>query len=297
MTIVQALNVQHRSVSYRDAEVLLATVLKVERAYLHTHPDIALNSQEQEAFESFLRRREQNEPVAYITGHKEFFGRMFKIDNRALIPRPETEGLVERALEWAVPYFKEHTAASGTPCPLCILELGTGAGPIGVSLALELVERAIPATLMCTEIDEPALALAEENWRALSEGKATGNIVMSFILADLFEHEKISKRPFNLIIANLPYVETTWQVGTGAQPDVVFFEPDVALFGGQDGLEMYRRFFSEAPKHLEKAGAVMVEYGETQTAVISRLATAAFPDKKMTIHQDYAGLDRILTLV
>jgi release factor glutamine methyltransferase len=295
MTIAQALNVQNRSVSTRDAEVLLSAVLGQDRAYLYAHPEEVLSPQAAQQYESFLRRRETNEPVAYITGFKEFFGRRFAVDSRVLIPRPETEGLVEQALAWC----KEHFAATlseNLPCPVRILELGTGSGAVAVSLGIELARASIPATIVATEIDPGALDVAMENWERLSAGEPTGNLVMKWVGADLFDHEAISKRPFDHIIANLPYVETTWQVERAAQPDVVFFEPDVALFGGEDGLAIYRRFFSEIPVHLSDGGAVMIEYGETQTAAMRQLAQDAFPQKKLSVHQDYAGLDRVLTL-
>jgi release factor glutamine methyltransferase len=295
MTIREALNVQHRSVSSRDAEVLLACAIEKDRTYLHTHSDEALSSADAEKYESFLRRRESNEPVAYITGLKEFYGRPFKADKRALIPRPETEGAVEQALAFATHYFKSHLAETNKPCPVRILELGTGGGPIAVTLALELDKANVPATIIATDIEQDAIDLARENYKLLKEG-SRDLVRLSFVAADLFDHGEITKRPFDLIVANLPYVETTWKVETGAQPDVVFHEPDVALFGGEDGLEIYRRFFNEAPSHLEKDGAVIIEYGDTQTSAITPLAQAAFPDKIVTVHQDYANLDRTLVI-
>jgi release factor glutamine methyltransferase len=295
MTIREALNIQHRTVSLRDAEVLLAATLKYNRTYLHAHPDEALSSTQALHFESSLRRREQNEPVAYITGEKEFYGRTFLADKRALIPRPETEGVVEQAVTWSETFFKTHLAASNKPCPVHILELGTGGGVIAISLALELAARNVPATILATDIAPEAVALAEENWGRL-KGSSSSLIKLSFVTADLFEHPLITDHTFDLIVANLPYVETTWQVETGAQPDVVFFEPDIALFGGQDGLDIYRQFFTEAPSHLVANGAVMIEYGDTQTTAITPLAQAAFPTKKFQVHQDYAQLDRVITL-
>lgn len=297
MTVAEALDVRDRSVSGRDAEVLLGAVLGKDRAWLLSHGDVTLSAAESTLYGEYLARREQNEPVAYITGVKEFFGRPFKADKRALIPRPETEHAVEQALKWAAPAFQTYLKETGKPCPLRILELGTGGGPIAVSLALELAAASIPATIIATDIAPEALALAEENWQTLSQGTDTGNIQLTFVEADLFDHPLVTKRPFDLIIANLPYVETTWDVHTGGQPDVVFFEPDIALFGGKDGLDLYRRFFAEAPAHLLPDGAVIIEYGDTQTAAITPLAAVAFPDKSMTVHQDYAGLDRVITIL
>jgi release factor glutamine methyltransferase len=273
MTIADALDVQQRSVSSRDAEVFLAHVLQSDRVHLHTHPELVLTSEQAEHFETFMARREQNEPVAYIIGEKEFYGRMFTVDKRGLIPRPETEGVVEQAVAWCETFFRTHLAATNKPCPVRILELGTGGGPIAVSLALELAAKNVPATLIATDIAQEALELAEENWDKM-KGESSSLIKMSFITADLFDHPLIREHPFDLIVCNLPYVETTWQVETGAQPDVIFFEPDIALFGGEDGLDIYRNFFKRAPSNLVDDGAVILEYGETQTAVITPLAVA-----------------------
>lgn len=297
MTIADALaSVQHRSVSYRDAEVFLSHILTQPRAYLHAHPEQRLTSEQRAMFEKFLKRREKNEPVAYIIGSKEFYGRPFKTDARALIPRPETEGMIEQALAFLPSYFDAHLKATNLPCPLRILELGTGSGNVAITLALELAALSLPATLIATDISGDALALAQENWQVLSTG-ISRHIVTKFICADLFAHPEISPgRPFDLIAANLPYVEATWAQNPAAQPDVVFHEPDVALFGGEDGLDLYRRFFAEAPKFLSTGGAVMIEHGEAQGADIRALAQAAWPNASITTYKDYADLDRITVI-
>ncbi len=297
MTITQALDVSNRTVSFRDAEVLLAAVLKCSRAHLHTYPEQTLTSAEETQYESFLTRREQNEPVAHITGNKEFYGREFKIDHRALIPRPETEGIVTQAVEWISDHFKTHAHESNLPCPVQVAELGTGCGSIAISVALELAERAIPATIVASEISNEALELAKENWETLSRGVTLGNVVLKLVQADMFDAPELTKRPFDIILANLPYVEDTWKMNPAAQQDVVFYEPDIALFGGSDGLDLYRKFFAESPTHLEKDGAIIIEYGETQTPLILPIISEVFPKKTVTVHKDYAGLDRVISIV
>lgn len=291
-TIAEALNVSDRTVSFRDAEVLLSTVLGKPREFLHSHPETILGTAEAERYETFLQRREQNEPVAYITGVREFYGRPFKSDFRALIPRPETEGLIEQAIPFLRSRFKTFTK----PCPLHLLELGTGTGNISVTLGCELAALGLPATLLAADISEEALSLASENWEALKPENR--HIKFAFLPSDLFGNEAIAAQaPFDLITANLPYVSNEWKMNPAAQPDVVFHEPDVALFGGEDGLDLYRRFFADAPKFLHPQGAVMLEYGEDQTSAMQALAKAAFPNHTITTHQDYAGLDRILTIL
>jgi release factor glutamine methyltransferase len=251
------------------------------REFLHTHPEHILTGEQATTYESFLQRREHNEPVAYIIGTKEFFGRPFLCDKRALIPRPETEILVERALA----LLENH------PEPLTILELGTGAGPIAITLALELEKRGQHATILATDISSEALELAQDNIRHLNAPEIT------LLTADMFDHKAIEdSKPFDMIVANLPYVSTTWQTNPAAQPDVIFFEPDVALFGGEDGLVLYRQFLHDAPKYLVPEGHILFEYGEDQTPLMKQLVQEAFPDKTARVYQDYANLDRLMEL-
>ncbi|CAN5156489.1 peptide chain release factor N(5)-glutamine methyltransferase [soil metagenome] len=295
-TISEALNVSQVPVSFREAEVLLAHVLSCTRERLHTYPEQVLTENQYGEYQNFLERRQRNEPVAYITGVKEFYGRPFKCDPRALIPRPETEGVIDLAIPFLTKRFKDLSAATNKPCPVYVLELGTGAGNIGVTLSLELQKANVPATLIITDVSPEALALAEENYATLNP-KPSPHLVVHFLQADLFAHQKISDKTFSLITANLPYIAPAWRMNPDAQPDVLFHEPDVALFGGdEDGLGLYRSFFAEAPKHLEKGGKVVIEYGEDQTLALKPLAEAAFPGASIVVHQDYAGLDRILEI-
>lgn len=297
LSISQALNVSAIPVSGREAEVLLAHALGVSREYLHAHPEEVLSPAQAATYTQFLKRRQQNEPVAYITGVKEFYGRPFKCDSRALIPRPETEGAIDLAVAFLTTWFKSNARATNKPCPVSVLELGTGCGNIGVTLALELQAASIPATLTITDVSAEALELAEENYNTLNP-KPSPHVVTKFCVADLFDHQSIAGKQFTLITANLPYIAPAWRMNPAAQPDVLFHEPDVALFGGDDdGLGLYRSFFSSAPTYLAPGGSIIVEYGEDQTAALKPLAEKAFPNAKITVHKDYAGLDRILEVV
>ncbi|MBU6389113.1 peptide chain release factor N(5)-glutamine methyltransferase [Patescibacteria group bacterium] len=277
MTVSQALNVADRSISFREAEIFLQHILGASRAWLHGHGDQKLTPEQSSRFEEFCRRREQNEPVAYIIGEKEFYGRRFYCDRRALIPRPETEGLIDIAMQWS----------RNRGRPIKILELGTGSGNIAITLSLEL---SVPAKIVATDISPAALELARKNYQELGHRQP-----IRFICADLFHHSEIKKAaPFDLIIANLPYVPTAWQSDPEAQPEVVFQEPDIALFGGEDGLELYRRFFADAPQYLGANGKIIIEFGEEETQKITAIAQKAFSNAQLTIQPDYAGLDRIL---
>ena len=291
MTIAEALDVSKRSVSFREAEIFLAHVLGRSRAQLHAHPETALTDTEVERYERCLARRETNEPVAYITGSKEFYGRPFICDARALIPRPETEGLIDQALEILPDRFRSHLKATNKPCPVRILELGTGCGNIAATLSLELAQRSVPADIVATDISAEALKLAEEN------GIRLGAQHIQWTQADLFDAAAIREhQPFDLIIANLPYVPATWRTDPRAQPDVVFYEPDISLFGGEDGLDIYRRFFTEIKGYVKPDGHILIEYNEDQTNKILEIIASTLIGANTTVRQDYAGLDRTIRI-
>ena len=294
MTTAQALDVTARSVSHREAEVFLGHVLGIERSSIVAHPEKNLTTQQEEAFLLCLQRRENNEPVAYITGHKEFYGREFATDARALIPRPETEGLIDRALEWLPGHFTSHLAKTNKPCPLAILEIGTGCGNIAITLALELAQRSVPATILATDVSPPALEVARQNGKQLA-ADSLPLVHLSWLEANMFTNSAIFKAaPYDLIIANLPYVPTSWRFDPAAQPEVVFMEPEIALFGGADGLDLYRIFFAQAAQYLATDGRILIEYGEDETGDITPLAFTAFPNRTIETFKDYAGLDRVL---
>jgi release factor glutamine methyltransferase len=296
-SIAQALNVQERTISRRDAEIFLQHALNKPLSYLLAHPEDTLTPLQTEQFEGFVARRELNEPVAYITGNKEFYGRPFLCDKRALIPRPETEGIIDRSMAFLPMLFKSHLSTNNKPCPLHVLELGTGCGNIAVTLGLELQQANVPATIIATDVAAEALELALQNWQELSTSE-TPLIKLDFLQADMFDAAEIrTLAPYDLIVANLPYVPTTWKFDPAAQPEVVFREPDVALFGGEDGLDLYRSFFEEVAQYLKDDGYILIEYGEDETPAITELARAAFPKRSITTYQDYAQLDRILEII
>jgi release factor glutamine methyltransferase len=229
----------------RDAELLLLSATKLERAALLTHPERALNADELARYRQHIARRAQQEPVQYITGAQEFYGRPFLVTPAVLIPRPETEHLVEAAL-------------AVTPPPLHILDVGTGSGILAITLALELPQARVKATDLSTD----ALQVAQQNAAALAAAER-----IRFLASDLLA--RIEGERFDCIVSNPPYVPD----GELLEPQVASFEPAAALYAGADGLAVYRRLIPAAAAALEPGGALLLEIGHGQREAVRALLT------------------------
>ena len=252
-----------------EAELLLRHILRKSRADLLSEPDHELSPAEVEAFLKLVGRRLNGEPAAYITGHREFYGRDFYVDPAVLIPRPESELLVERALQIAC------SQSIST-----IADIGTGCGAIAVSLALELPGVEIYAT----DISTAALEVARSNCQQYG---LTGRIY-------LLEGNMLDPlpRPVDLIIANLPYVteaELT-QVNTSG------FEPSLALNGGPDGLDKIRLLCHQAGEKLCRPGYLLLEIGQGQRKAVCALLQGLFPLAGIEVTPDLSGIDRVVSL-
>lgn len=258
------------------AEVLLAHVLGLSRASLLAHPERTLTEAEAAAFARLVARSAQGEPMFYLIGEREFYGMPFKVTPAVLIPRPETEHLVDAALEWARSRAYRHYG------PLCFADIGTGSGCIAVALAVYLPN----SHGYATDLSEEALAVAREN--AARHGVSHR---LTFLQGDLCTP---LPEPVDLLVANLPYVaRAEWEA---LDPAIRNYEPALALDGGADGLEVIRRFLAQAPQVLRPMGAVFLEIGAGQGAAVTALARAAFPRAVVRLLQDAAGLDRIVAI-
>jgi release factor glutamine methyltransferase len=256
-----------------DAELLLGHVLGMSREQLVIGASMSLSQQQWQEYESILLRRLAAEPTAYITGRQEFWSKDFRVTPDVLIPRPETECLVEVALKLAAKW----------PEPLRILDLGTGSGAIAIAVAGELPK----AEIFATDISHAALVLARQN--AARHGVA-GQI--HFLQGDLFEAIRKVGAKFHLILSNPPYIRR----GEIAElaPTVSRWEPHGALDGGPDGLDYYRRLAAEAIDYLLPNGAIIVEIGADMGASVGALFANAATGIDATIDQDYSGQDRIV---
>lgn len=267
-----------------DAELLLGQALGTDRAGVLAHPDAPVGQGIREAFEAAVTRRERGEPVAYIRGFREFHGLAFATDARALIPRPETELLVDAAITDVAARLTSAPRGTGAPA-LRIADVGTGTGAIAVSLLAALRRRRMADQVMVIAIDvsEDAVQLAREN--AVGHGVADR---MVFVVADLLPHHV--DPPYAVICANLPYVPS--DALTRAAPDLAF-EPRSALDGGPDGLDVVRRLLDRLPEVLAVDGLALLEIGADQAEAIRREVTIRLPGWPCDVAPDLAGLPRL----
>jgi release factor glutamine methyltransferase len=231
----------------RDAELLLLHIIKRDRAFLLTHPDTEITAEQQTQYNEWLRRRAAHEPIQYILGEHEFFGLTFAVTPDVLIPRPETEHLVEALLE-RVPHDRL----------LRIADIGTGSGAIAVALAHALPQAKVTAV----DISDAALAVARRN-------ADTHRVVdrICFLKSDLLS--AVAGELFDAIVSNPPYVaEVDWG---SLEPQVIDYEPASALFAGPSGLDVYERLIPQAREALKPGGWLLMEIGQGQRDALVRL--------------------------
>jgi release factor glutamine methyltransferase len=255
-----------------DAELLLGHVLGLTRAQIHAHPDRRLDTAGLDRYRELIERRRQHEPVAYIIGHKEFYGLDFYVDRRVLIPRPETELLVEKGLE----------IGQATSHPLSVADVGTGCGAIAISLAVHLPQ----AINYALDASPGALEVAALNRHRHSVERRV-HLLQGDLLSPLPE-------PVNLIFANLPYV--SWAEWEQLPRTITAYEPRSALDGGPDGLDAIRRLLAQARSHLKPQATILLEIGAMQGATVTNLARRHFSQATVEVVQDYAGLDRMVVI-
>jgi release factor glutamine methyltransferase len=243
-----------------EAQVLATHILRVDRSFLFAHPEHDFPDL---AGEAMLQRREAHEPLAYLVGHREFFGRDFRVTPAVLIPRQDTEVLVETALK----------SSGGT-----VLDIGAGSGAIAVTLKLERPQWEVTAV----DISPAALEVAEGNAKDLGAN-------VRFLLSDGFE--ALLGESFDLIVTNPPYIGRSEPLAK----EVGGHEPELALYGGETGLEFYERLAREASAYLNDGGQMMMEVGYQQAAAVRALFEAAGWEHVETV-PDLSGIDRVVVV-
>lgn len=252
-----------------DAELIVAHALGIDRTRVIIDAARPLEGAELSKLRELVKRRRAHEPVAYLRGEREFYGLRFRVDKRVLIPRPDTETLVEVALARS-----QHVSLS-----MRMLDLCTGSGCVAIAAARQRPTSKVVAT----DLSEEALSLARENAERL------GAYNVSFVKSDLFE--AISGR-FDVVTGNPPYIPTA-EIDT-LQPDIREFEPRLALDGGEDGLALVRRIVVAAPAHLVPGGTLALEIGAGEAeATMALFSASGFEDVRA--HRDYGRIERVVS--
>jgi len=266
VTIKECIKYGVDTIGQRDTMLLMCHILEKSSAYVMLNDDALLKADEEAKFFSYANRYKQNEPLQYIIGEWDFMGQTLRTDSRALIPRPETELLVEDALKFL------HKRTCDNPHSISVLDMCTGSGCIAVSVAKA------GYAVTAADISHAALSLAAENTKRLG-------FDINFIESNLFD--KIEGK-FDVIISNPPYI-TSKEMDI-LLPSVLNYEPHLALSGGDDGMDIYRSLIPQSVKYLKPGGALFLEIGPP--AVENIMNDAGF--KNVELKNDYAGLPRIV---
>ncbi len=281
MTLREALTEAAATIDRREAETLLAHVLFRDRPWLIAHSDTELSSTLHQTYRTLIARRAAKEPIQYLTGQQEFYGLNLRVTRDTLIPRPETELLVEAVLHWV----EAQPAASPAHRQPHILDIGTGTGAIALALASKLPS----ASLTATDLYPAPLSIAEHNAARLG---LTHRI--AFLQSDLLTSPLLqSFAPFDIIVSNPPYV-SLYEAAT--MPDEVLkHEPHTALFAGPQGLDIYRRLLPAAHAALKPEGLLALEFGFGQREALESLFEKPTngPWQDLTFQNDYAEIPRI----
>ena len=260
-----------------DASVLIAHVINKPRTWVMAHPELGLAVDQQKELDDSLARLEHGESFPYVLGHWEFFGLDFEVTPDVLIPRPETELLVEKAIVWL----------QKSPGRKTIADVGTGSGAIAVSIAANIPD----ARVLATDISQKALEVAQKNANKFDLINR-----IDFVQCDLLPSNIESLQtslPFNLICANLPYIPTS------ALHKLPIFgrEPTLALDGGADGLDLIRRLLNIAPQWLAPHGIILLEIESTRGRRALHLARDLFSQASLHLYHDLAGQERLLEIM
>ena len=279
MTLSQAISLASQNLSevgiedtLVEAELLLRYAVGISKTQLYTEPGRILTPAEADRLREFTQRRLHREPTAYILKHREFYGIDFYIDQRVLIPRPETELLVEKAIESASRYFPNKN--------LTIADVGTGSGVIAITLALALSQAKIYATDVSTE----SLEVADMNCH-IHQVNDQVELLHGNLLKPVPEN-------VDMIVTNLPYIRDS-ELKT-LSPEIVNFEPIIALTGGEDGLDRVRSLLAQIPGKICPRGCLLMEIGQGQAQAVTSLIRSYFAEAGIEIFPDSSNIDRVV---
>lgn len=258
-----------------EAEILLSAILKKPYEFILTHAERKITKAQAIKYQRLLKRRFKGEPIAYLTGHKEFYGLNFMVNKNVLIPRPETELMIEEALK---------LVAGGSP-RATIIDIGTGSGCVIITLA-----KMLNHNFTAIDISPQVLTVAKKNAKAHGVNKK-----IKFIQGDLLRPMiKKIKSPF-IILANLPYGWPAWKNNCSLNTVGLKFEPKIAIFTDKQGLGLYEKLFKQIKAFIPQSaiGHVLCEFDPRQTVKIKRLIKRELPDSSYQIKKDLSGLNRL----
>lgn len=263
-----------------EADLLLAHTLRVDKEYLYLNPKEILTKAATTKYQELCRKRKEGVPAAYLLGNKYFHDLKFKVTEDVLIPRPESEWLVEQAVEYTWKQIKKQKAGSGKRT-WSILDMGTGSGCLIISTAKQLEGRRLD--LVAADISAPALTIARQNANY-------HNVKINFIKSDLFNKVKGG---FDIIFANLPYVPRKSFKKLG---ESLKYEPAIAIATNDDTWEVYKKFFAQAIKHINPGALILLEIDPLQKAGLEKEIKKWMPHAKITFAKDIRGLWRSVAI-
>ena len=275
LTIRQVLQ-QNKEVA--EPDLLLGHVLRKPQEFLYINPGFTLTPTQFSAFTKLCERRKNGEPIAYILGYKYFYGLKFKVNKHVLVPRPETEWLVERALALV-------ESRKSIKSKVSILDVGTGSGCIAISLAHSLTshESRVTTSIIASDISPTALEVAAQNAKA-------HKVNVEFVQSDLFKNVR---GKFDIVIANLPYVPQ-------GMYELLYhnlkYEPKVAITDGGEVWDIYQKFFAQLPKHLKPGGTALLEIDDGSKPDMQKMIHTLLPGWHAKFSKDLGGLWRHLEL-
>ena len=253
-----------------DAEVILMFVLDQSKEFIFSEPEYELTDFQEKRFFKLIDKRTEDCPVAYITKTKSFFNLDFSVNQNVLIPRPDTEMIVTEALE----LLKNENLKS-------VIEIGTGSGAIAISIAKNSPETSVTAT----DISDRALNVSKKNAKA-------NQVSIKLIKGNLLQ--PVKNQPTDILVANLPYLEVAYKDELDQDnTKVLKFEPEIALYSGQDGLDSYRQFFTEAGQLKSKPKYILIEHDPEQTEALEIIIKKNLPNSRLTTLKNLCGVDRI----
>ena len=294
-----------------DGRILLNEAMKKEPAFVFSHPEYLITNAQYSKFRRYIRRRKKGEPIAYIVGHKEFYGHDFIVNKQVLIPRPESEWLVEKGMK-----FLSRLPVTGHQ--LSVLDMGTGSGCLVISLLKELEKQfnnlitangEIPSR--CGTIEQLDFYAVDINKRGLVVAKKNARLLNAdeivFLNSNLFSSQRIKNKVFDLMIANLPYVPSDVLVGaptsrpnrdcrSGSIANPILFEPQEAIFATENGTTVIKQFLIEARTHLSPTGVILLELDHRNARNLLAFAKKTYPQARTHLEKDLAGKNRYLVI-